>query len=73
MDYDIDNMSLDELRDLRDGLTSSGTEGIAEIEDVTAKTQPDYSFHWDGGPTHNTEWDDIGDEAPVTLEKTLKK
>ena len=66
MDYDIDNMSLDELRDLRDGLTSSGTEGIAE-------TQPDYSFHWDGGPTHNTEWDDIGDEAPVTLEKTLKK
>lgn len=73
MEYDIDNMSLDELRDLRDELTISKIDDTAEMEDVTADVQPDYGYHWDGGPTHDTEWDGIDGEDPNVLERVLKR
>ena len=42
-------MSLDELYALRDELTDTGDAG---------DSANDYSFNWDGTPTHNVEWDD---------------
>lgn len=71
--YDIDNMSIDELRDLRDKLTSSEIDDTVEMEDVTVDIQPDYSYHWDGDPTHDTEWDEIDGEDPNVLERVLKR
>lgn len=73
MGYDLDNMSLDELKDLRDELTSSELDDTADMEDVTADVPPDYSYHWDGGPTHDTEWDEIEGEDPDVLERVLKR
>ncbi len=49
MDIDLDSMSLDELYALRDELTDTGDAG---------DSANDYSFNWDGTPTHNVEWDD---------------
>ena len=71
-DIDIDNMSLDELRELRDTLTEETSDVETEMPDITAE-ENDYSYHWDGGPTHNTEWDDVGDEIPNVKEKVLKR
>lgn len=60
----LNNMSLEELYALRDYLTEgdvSDDEGefpdvsdMMPLEDMKAS---DYSFHWDGGPTHNTDWE----------------
>lgn len=58
VDIDLDAMSLDELYALRDELTDAGD---------TAQSAPnDYSFHWDGTPTHNVEWDDEPDNTTYT-------
>lgn len=73
MEYDLDNMSLDELKDLRDELTSSKLNDTAGMEDVTNDTSLDYSYHWDGGPTHDTEWDEMEGEDPDVLERVLKR
>ena len=54
---DLDSMSLDELYSLRDELTDSG--------DSTG----DYSFHWDGTPTHNVEWDDEPGDTTYVLKR----
>ena len=59
MDVDLDSMSLDDLYALRDELTDTGDNG---------DTPNDYSFHWDGSPTHNVEWDDEP-ENPVRILK----
>ena len=54
-DVDLDSMSLDELYALRDELTEG------------SDSSPDYSFHWDGTPTHDVEWDgDTDDETGDT-------
>lgn len=31
--------------------------------------KPSYSYHWDGKPTHNTEWDSSA--SPATKQKVL--
>lgn len=59
IDEILDSLSLDELRDLRADLTE-------ENNDV------DYSFHWDGSPTHNVEWDENNDDPPPNI-KILKR
>lgn len=69
--YDIDNMSLNELRELRDTLTDD--KEVEDLEDVTAEQEPDYSYHWDGGATHNVEWDDETDVSPEIKERVLKR
>lgn len=33
--------------------------------------KPSYSYHWDGKPTHNTEWDSPA--SPTTKQKTLRR
>lgn len=74
----LDSMTLDELRDLRDALTedqqdiSDDYEEIEKLEDLGTQNEEDYSYHWDGDPTHNVEWDD-NDENPAVLEKTLRR
>lgn len=74
----LDDMTLDELRDLRDALTedqqdiSDDYEEIEKLEDLGIQNEEDYSYHWDGEPTHNVEWDD-NDENPAVLEKTLRR
>lgn len=74
----LDGMTLDELRDLRDALTedqqdiSDDYEEIEKLEDLGTQNEEDYSYHWDGEPTHNVEWDD-NDENPAVLEKTLRR
>ena len=57
MDIDLDSMSLDELYSLRDELTDGGD------------SSNDYSFNWDGTPTHNVEWDDEPGDTTYTLKR----
>ena len=57
MDIDLDSMSLDELYSLRDELTDNGD------------SSSDYSFNWDGTPTHNVEWDDEPGDTTYTLKR----
>ena len=57
MDIDLDSMSLDELYSLRDELIDSGD------------SSNDYSFNWDGTPTHNVEWDDESGDTAYTLKR----
>lgn len=33
--------------------------------------KPSYSYHWDGKPTHNTEWDSPA--SPATKQKVLSR
>lgn len=33
--------------------------------------KPSYAYHWDGKPTHNTEWDSPA--SPATKQKTLRR
>lgn len=59
-DIDLDSMSLDELYALRDELTNAGDAGDAPN---------DYSFNWDGTPTHNVEWDDEPSDTTYVLKR----
>ena len=48
-------------------------EGTEELEDLGVKAEEaDYSYHWDGRPMHNVEWDD-NDENPAVRTKTLHR
>ena len=60
VDIDLDSMSLDELYALRDELTDTGDTGNAPN---------DYSFNWDGTPTHNVEWDDEPGDTTHVLKR----
>ena len=60
VDIDLDSMSLDELYALRDELTDTGDTGNAPN---------DYSFNWDGTPTHNIEWDDEPGDTTHVLKR----
>lgn len=33
--------------------------------------KPSYAYHWDGKPTHNTDWDDSA--SPATKTKVLRR
>lgn len=75
IDEILDAMSLDELLDLRDKLTddssSDFSKSIPDISDLTPIDDPepsDFSFHWDGGPTHDTDLDEYTEPSP-----TIKK
>lgn len=78
IDEYLDSLSLDELRDLRAGLTDGqdigedylNTDDLQELSEEN--NDVDYSFHWDGNPTHNVEWDD-NDEEPTPYTKVLKR
>ena len=78
----LSDMSLEELYELRDSLTEgdiSDAESDADNEfpDVSdmmpleEEDTSDYSFHWDGGPTHNTDWDE--DPEPTEYTKKLTR
>ncbi len=74
IDEALDNMSLDELRDLQDSLTDTqditeSYEGTEQLEDLgTTSQETDYSYRWDGGATHNVEWDnDVEDPSVYSL------
>lgn len=73
----LDGMSLDELYDLRDSLNSNDLpdpgDEIPDISDLTPIDEDppsDYSFHWDGEATHNTEWDELPDPTSYTKVRT---
>lgn len=65
VDEMLDNLSLSELKELRNELT--------DTEDEIAEPLRDYSYHWDGTPTHNVEWDDESDVDPSVLERKLTR
>ena len=74
----LSGMSLDELYELRDVLSGndvSDTEDeIPDFSDLTpinVEEPSDYGFHWDGGPTHNTDLDD--DPEPTSYTKKLTR
>ena len=78
LDDMLAGMSLEELHELRDSLTerdvSDTGDEIPDISDITPIEEagvPDYSFHWDGRPTHNTEWDE--DPEPTAYTKKLTR
>lgn len=83
-EYDIEdtleNLSLDELHELKDQLMEAQEAGklfvsddLKEIPDDISKCSESekFSFSWDGGPTHETEWDDDSDHRPPI--KILKR
>lgn len=73
----LNGMSLDELYELRDSLLNSDVsdadDEIPDTSDITPIDEPkapDYSYHWDGGPTHITEWDENTDPTVYTKKLT---
>lgn len=77
VDEMLDTMSLDELYELRENLTNGDAaieDDIPDISDLKPIEEPevsDFSFHWDGGPTHNTDLDEDTEPSPYT--KILKR
>lgn len=67
VDEMLDTMSLDELYELRDSLTNGD---IPDISDLKPIDEPDFTFHWDGGPTHNTDLDEDTEPSPYTKKLT---
>ena len=67
VDEMLNTMSLDELYELRDNLTTSD---IPDISDLKPIDEPDFTFHWDGGPTHNTALDEDVEPSPYTKKLT---
>lgn len=67
VDKMLDTMSLDELHKLREDLTNSN---IPDISDLRPIDEPDFTFHWDGGPTHNTDLDEDTEPSPHTKKLT---
>ena len=73
----LNGMSLDELYELRDSLmdgdVSDIDDEIMDTSDIASIDEPDvsdYSFHWDGGPTQNTEWDENSEPTVYTKKLT---
>lgn len=71
IDEMLDSMTLDQLYELRDSLTepdiSDGGENppdVSDLEPIEETESPDYSFHWDGGPTHDTDLDEDEEPSP---------
>lgn len=67
VDEMLKTMSLDELYELRDNLTNSD---IPDISDLKPIDEQDFAFHWDGGPTHNTDLDEDTEPSPYTKKLT---
>lgn len=77
VDEILDKMSLDELYELRENLTKGDATAIEydipDISDLKPIEEPecsDFSFHWDGGPTHNTDLDEDAEPSPYTKKLT---
>ena len=77
VDEMLDTMSLDELYELRENLTKGDStaieDDIPDISDLKPIEEPegsDFSFHWDGGPTHNTDLDEDAEPSPYTKKLT---
>lgn len=77
VDEILDTMSLDELYELRENLTKGDAtaieDEIPDISDLKPIEEPegsDFSFHWDGGPTHNTDLDEDAEPSPYTKKLT---
>lgn len=77
VDEMLDTMSLDELYELRENLTKGDAtdieDNIPDISDLKPIDEPessDFSFHWDGGPTHNTDLDEDAEPLPYTKKLT---
>ena len=73
----LNDMSLEELYELRDSLTDGDvSDDESEFPDVSDmmpledEVASDYSFHWDGGPTHNTDWDEDPEPTDYTRKLT---
>lgn len=67
VDKMLDTMSLDELHKLREDLTNGN---IPDISDLRPIDEPGFTFHWDGGPTHNTDLDEDTEPSPHTKKLT---
>lgn len=77
VDEMLDTMSLDELFELRENLTNGDAtaieDDIPDVSDLKPIEEPessDFSFHWDGGPTHNTDLDEDTEPSPYTKKLT---
>ena len=66
----LDTMSLDELHELRDNLTNGDIPDISDLKPIDEPQSSDFSFRWDGGPTHNTDLDEDVDPSPYTKKLT---
>lgn len=73
----LNNMSLEELYALRDFLTEgdvSDAEGefpdVSDMMPLEDAVTSDYSFHWDTGPKHNTDWDEDLEPTDYANRKT---
>ena len=75
VDEVLSSMSLDELYELKENLQPSDIQNdvppVVDVPPMEVKKKPDNSFHWDGGPTHNTEWDE--ETEPTTYTKKLTR
>lgn len=78
VDNMLNDMSLEELYELRDSLTEGDiSDAESEFPDVSDMVPleegetSNYSYHWDGGPTHNTDWDE--DPEPTQYTKKLTR
>lgn len=74
----LNDMSLEELYELRDSLTEGDMSDqenefpdVSDMMPLEDEEASDYSFHWDGGPTHNTDWDE--DPEPTEYTKKLTR
>ena len=67
VDEMLNTMSLDELYELRDDLANSD---IPDISDLKPIDEQGFTFHWDGGPTHNTDLDEDTEPSPYTKKLT---
>lgn len=75
----LDAMSLNELYELREKLTNGDAttivieEDIPDLSDLRPIEEPessDFSFHWDGGPTHNIDLDEDAEPSSYTKKLT---
>lgn len=67
VDEMLNTMSLDELYELRDNLANSD---IPDISDLKPIDEQGFTFHWDGGSTHNTDLDEDTEPSPYTKKLT---
>ena len=77
VDEMLDIMSLNELYELREKLTNGDAtaieEDIPDLSDLRPIEEPessDFSFHWDGGPTHNIDLDEDAEPSPYPKKLT---
>lgn len=72
IDEVLDSLSIEELHDLRDGITNGDLSDvdISSLKPLDEEPVQNYEFHWDGGPTHNTDLDEEAPPEPYTKKLT---